>query len=306
MPFDLRPILADLLELYRGAATTKGLVVTLALPEGGLIGLGDPFRLRQVAANFLSNAIKFTSQGSVSLGAGLADDGAGGRVLTVSVTDTGQGIKPEVAARLFQPFTQGDVSTSRKFGGTGLGLVICKRIAEAMGGGVGLDSAEGAGATFRISLPFPATDLPPVNAQAEVKAAAPAAGQKRTPRRVLLADDDEVNRQVISGMLRRAGHEIATVEDGRQAVDAVLAGDFDLVLMDMQMPVMDGPEATRAIRALQPPKSTIPIIGLTADALIENRGTYLMAGLDELLTKPIRAVDLVAAVDRVAASGRRP
>ena len=300
VPFDLRPVLSDLSQLYGTAATTKGLALTLAMPEGNLTGLGDMFRLRQVVVNFLSNAIKFTQQGGVTCTASLAEGGAEGRRLTVSVSDTGPGITPDVAARLFQPFSQGDTSTSRNFGGTGLGLAICKRIAEAMGGTVGLRSTEAAGATFWLEIPFPATALAAVNLQTEAKTSVP---RETRPRRILLADDNEVNRLVIGNMLRRAGHEVALAEDGQEAVDAVVAQDFDLILLDMQMPVLDGREATRAIRAMLPPKGSIPIAALTADAMTENRGSYMKAGLNELLTKPIRATDLQAAVERL--TGKR-
>jgi CheY-like chemotaxis protein len=220
------------------------------------------------------------------------------RRLAISVSDSGPGMSADTREHLFQPFFQGDGSTTRRHGGTGLGLAISKRIAEAMGGTIGVESVQGQGSTFRLEVPFPENDGRPLVWETRHSEPVQPASPALVRRRVLLADDDEVNRLVIGGMLRRIGHDVVFALDGRQAVREVSRQEFDLVIMDMHMPEMDGSEATRAIRTLAGAKGRVPVIGLTADAIAENRAQYLGAGLDELLTKPISATDLAAAIRR--------
>jgi signal transduction histidine kinase/CheY-like chemotaxis protein len=298
VPFDLQPIIHDLGAIQRVVASAKG--ISLVVEGGGdrpLVGLGDPSRLRQILNNFLSNAIKFTALGQVTLNVETVGQ-HDARHLKISVADSGPGISADTKERLFQPFFQADASTTRKHGGTGLGLAISKKIAEAMGGRIGVDSEPGFGAIFWVETPFPETDLHPVNADMPSNALVAAVADHGEPKRILLADDDEVNRLVIGGMLRRGGHQVSFALDGREAVREVQDNDYDLVIMDMHMPEMDGIEATRAIRTLMSGRSQIPIIGLTADAIVENRPQYLAAGLTDLLTKPIGANDLIAVVRR--------
>lgn len=298
IPCDLQPIIRDLAGMQSVVARAKGISLTVEGNTQPLVGLGDPNRVRQILDNFLSNAIKFTALGGVRMEVKLESRG-NQRRLKVGVADSGPGVTPEAQEQLFQPFFQADASTTRKHGGTGLGLAISRRIANAMGGEVGIDSEIGQGALFWLDMPFPATDLPPVAIEErgadELQAELIEPSQGKA---ILLADDDEVNRLVIGGMLRRVGHRVSFAMDGRQAVREVGRQDFDLVIMDMHMPELDGIEATRAIRTFSDGKAKIPIIGLTADAISENRPTYLAAGLDALLTKPIGAADLLAAVRR--------
>jgi CheY-like chemotaxis protein len=297
--FDLKPVVDDLQHVQAVVASSKGIALSVRGAERQMIGLGDPDRLRQILNNFLSNAIKFTALGGVEVTLSTAGEAAARR-LTISVTDSGPGMPADTRDNLFKPFYQGDATSTRRHGGTGLGLAISKRIAEAMGGGIGVKSEMGRGSTFWLDVPFPENDGRPLSSDGRLAepqfqfAAAPAVAKKR----LLLADDDEVNRLVIGGMLRRIGHDVVFALDGRQAVREVTRQEFDLVIMDMHMPEMDGIEATRAIRTLSGAKARIPVIGLTADAIVENRPQYLASGLDELLTKPISASDLAAVIRR--------
>lgn len=296
VPFDAKMVIDDLQQIQSVVASAKGIGLSVLGAERPLIGLGDPSRLRQILNNFLSNAIKFTNMGGVQMEVRLEGEGEG-RKLRVVVIDSGPGMSAETRDHLFQPFFQADASTTRRHGGTGLGLAISKRIAEALGGGVGVTSEQGRGSTFWLEVPFPPSDGRPValdgRGAAETQQAPP-----MIKRRILFADDDEVNRLVIGGMLRRIGHDVVFALDGRQAVREVTRQDFDMVIMDMHMPEMDGVEATRAIRTLSSAKARIPIIGLTADAIVENRAHYLSSGLDDLMTKPISATDLGEVVRR--------
>jgi signal transduction histidine kinase/ActR/RegA family two-component response regulator len=298
IPVDLAPVIQDVGAIQRAAAAVKGISLVITGADLPLVGICDPARLRQIFENFLSNAIKFTALGGVKMTVateGVRDQ----RILRAIVQDSGPGIAPAAREQLFQPFFQADSSTTRKHGGTGLGLAISKRIAEAMGGQVGVETAPGHGATFWLEIPFRETELPPVNLVDDQNADPFARWRgKIAAKRILLVDDDEINRMVIGEMLQRVGHHISCAFDGRQAVNEVAANPFDLIVMDMHMPEMDGSEATRAIRRMGGEKATMPIIGLTADAIAENREQYLLAGLTELLTKPIGAADLLAAIQR--------
>ncbi|HMA49833.1 MAG TPA: ATP-binding protein [Magnetospirillaceae bacterium] len=297
--FDLKPVVDDLQQIQSVVTAAKGIGLSVRGTERPLIGLGDPDRLRQILNNFLSNAIKFTALGGIEVVVQTAGEGSARR-LTISVTDSGAGMASDTRDNLFKPFYQGDASTTRRHGGTGLGLAISKRIAEAMGGSIGVKSEQGQGSTFWLDVPFPENDGRPLSSDGRTDGQQdlPLAAPPPIKRRLLLADDDEVNRLVIGGMLRRIGHDVVFALDGRQAVREVTRQEFDLVIMDMHMPEMDGIEATRAIRTLSGPKARIPVIGLTADAIVENRPQYLASGLDELLTKPISSTDLAAVIRR--------
>jgi signal transduction histidine kinase/ActR/RegA family two-component response regulator len=297
VPFDAKLVIDDLRQIQGVVATAKGIGLSVEGAGQPLIGLGDPGRLRQILNNFLSNAIKFTAMGGIQLKVWIEGEGDA-RKLKLSVTDSGPGMDAEARDHLFQPFFQADGSTTRRHGGTGLGLAISKRIAEAMGGSVGVTSEPGRGSTFWLEIPFPPSGEAPINLEGGAVLARPQPVLPQIKRRILFADDDEVNRLVIGGMLRRVGHDVVFALDGRQAVREVTRQDFDMVIMDMHMPEMDGVEATRAIRTLSSAKARIPIIGLTADAIVENRAHYLSSGLDDLFTKPISASDLAEVVRR--------
>jgi len=282
--FDLGALLQALQGSYATLASAHGLALRVETSSQA-IGhvIGDPLRVRQIASNFLANAIKFTANGWVALRAS-RPDGQGTPRLRLEVQDTGPGIAEALRARLFQPFTQGDDSTTRRFGGTGLGLSICRELAALMGGQVGVDSAPGQGSTFWAELELPPTAAPPLRAPSRGAGDTGLAG-----RRVLMAEDNPVNMMIAVAMLEGWGVQVAQAADGAEAVAAVeraaAAGHpYDAVLMDVQMPVMSGHEATRCLRQRG---HALPVIALTAAALVTERDTALAVGMNDFLTKPI-------------------
>ena len=308
--FDLGALLHNLQRSYATLADARGLVLELqlateVLPAGQLSRhvRGDALRLRQVLSNYLGNALKFTAAGQVVLRAQrLPGPGqAPGDVVRFEVQDTGPGITPEVQARLFEPFTQADQSTTRRYGGTGLGLSICRELAALMGGQVGVHSQPGAGCTFWAELPLPVVDDGTLDAAAMPHAdLADDSNTSLQGRRVLMAEDNAVNMMIAVALLEAWGLQVAQASDGHEAMAAVQAAaalgrPFDAVLMDVQMPRMSGHEATRALRAAG---HRLPIIALTAAALVTERDEALRAGMDDFLTKPIDADRLRAALRR--------
>ncbi|MCC7269032.1 MAG: response regulator [Caulobacteraceae bacterium] len=299
-PFDLGVSVEACCALFEATAQAKGLDFSLSIAAGARGAfMGDAVRLRQILCNLLSNAIKFTAEGEVSLTVG-AEPTSGGAKLSFFVRDSGIGFDEETKARLFERFEQADGSITRRFGGTGLGLAISRSLAEAMGGRLSADATPGEGACFRLELELD-------RAQA-LLAAAPAqageAGVELAGRRILLAEDHATNRRVVELILGAVGVDLTCVEDGAQAVDAVSREAFDLVLMDMQMPVMDGLTAIRQIRALerQGKVAHMPILTLTANAMPEHAAASLSAGAEGHVTKPITADALLNAVQGALAS----
>lgn len=259
--------------------------------------IGDPARIRQILLNFVGNAIKFTEHGSVTLRARLEEDHDASVIVRFSVEDTGIGLSAEARARLFQPFTQADSSTSRKFGGTGLGLAISRRFAELMGGTVGVESVLGEGSTFWLRLPLQRV-LHPVTLDV------PSGKQPETPStprgamrgRVLVAEDSVPNQKIIEVQLSRIGVEYEIVSNGYEALEAMQRSRFDLVLMDCQMPDLDGFAATEAIRRLGGAAATVPVIALTAYALAGDRERCIAAGMDAYLAKPVNFATLAQVI----------
>ena len=283
--FRLHDAVKEVVDLGRGNASSKGLALDLTIQEDVPdIVVGDPTRVKQVLFNLTNNAIKFTRSGSVTIRMSMIKTMEQTASVLIDVVDTGIGMTDEQMASLFVAFTQADRTTTRRFGGTGLGLAISKRLVELMGGGISVESKPDVGTTFRITLPFGIEDA--AEFLSDTVVSSPPA-QPARQLRILLAEDNRINRMLVQSMLRKSGHEVTVAEDGFQALNAVIAGDFDIVLMDMQMPEMDGEEATAAIRALPPPKNRIPVLALTADVMVEHRGRYLRAGVDDLVAKPI-------------------
>jgi signal transduction histidine kinase len=292
--FDLPKLIESTVRLLEPRAAAKGLALRFAWPAAAPRHIrGDPTRLRQVLLNLVGNAIKFTDRGQVEIRVAGWRVEAGRLRLRVAVDDTGPGIADEIRPRLFEMFSQGDATTSRRFGGTGLGLAICRRLLDAMDGSIGVDSAPGAGASFWFEIApalAPAETAPPPSAPAP---------QPTRLARVLVADDVATNRRLIEAILAHLGHGGVFVENGRQAVEAVQRERFDVILMDMQMPEMDGIEATRAIRALAGAAGETPIVALTADAMSDQREQFRAAGIDTILVKPIRWNELQSAIAAV-------
>jgi PAS domain S-box-containing protein len=318
VPFQLVDRLETVLEPLAIMARRKGLTFDFNIaPELSPVVLGDPDRIGQVLTNLVGNAIKFTHEGGISVTVGPAaaesGDAAGICRIRFAVTDTGIGILEDKQAVIFLAFTQGDGSTTRRYGGTGLGLAIAASLVRQMGGTLNVTSRPGEGSTFTAVLPF-------VRGQREAVAEDPTAGLGRLlgpaatapraewarvkasrPLSVLLVEDNPVNQRLAMEILSRRGHVVVVAENGRVALERIERRHFDIVLMDVQMPEMNGLEATRAIRVLE--RSTgrhVPIVAMTAHAMSGDRERCLESGMDEYLTKPIRAEALVAQVERLA------
>ena len=293
VPLQLVDIVGNLAALLGYKAAGKGLRLDTDMPAE-LVRLslqGDPLRLGQILFNLVGNAIKFTQQGGVTLRARVVDETADAVQMRFDVVDTGIGIEPEAQTRLFQSFEQADNSMTRKYGGTGLGLAICKRLVQMMGGEIGVESAPGAGSTFWFVVSLgkrQASAVPPMPT-----ISTQTAGQRLlmafAGTRVLLAEDEPISQEVSRGLLEDVGLVVDLAEDGQQAVDLARRQPYALILMDMQMPVLNGVEATQAIRNLgvDVPNRTTPILAMTANALNEDRQTCLDAGMSDHIAKPV-------------------
>ena len=290
--FDLEPALAGAAETYGVMARNKGLGFRLEVaPEAKGWWRGDADRIRQVVGNLLSNAVKFTAIGQVAAKVEPGPDGG----LRITVSDTGVGIAADKLPTLFEKFTQADNSATRRFGGTGLGLAICRELTQMMGGSIDVYSHEGRGSTFTADLPLD---------RAESLAAKPSVPADAAPHaehgalRVLAAEDNVTNQQVLTAVMDSLGIGVDIVQDGAQAVQAWRDGDYDLILMDIQMPGMDGIAAAREIRAIErhDGRRRTPIVALTANALTHQVEEYLAAGMDDHVAKPIEIAKLYEAM----------
>ena len=292
-PFSLREALEWSLGIYRKTALDKNVQLKLKIEEGTHDRLvGDATRLRQIVTNLISNAVKFTESGSIEVAVRIENESGHSKScqLHASVSDTGIGIPKDRMDRLFQSFSQVDASTSRRFGGTGLGLAISKRIIDLMGGDVSVESEVGVGTTFRFTIPAGIAE-PAVTVVRE-------AGKSKAARLVLVVEDNPINCVVIKRMLEKLGHGVDLVNDGATAIRRVQETDCDLVLMDVNMPGLDGLEATRRIRNLLGSRSKIPVLALTASAMENDRQECLDAGMDDYLSKPISLEALRTVIDR--------
>jgi CheY-like chemotaxis protein len=286
--FDPRAAIAEVTELMAVRARSKALTLEAHFDAGLPAAVrGDPSRLRQIVFNLLGNAVKFTERGRIDVHVSAQPLADGRCELTVAVCDTGIGIAPEALATIFDPFQQADSSTARRFGGSGLGLTLCREIAQLMQGRIEVKSEPGRGSCFRLSVPLQRGQLAAAPPPTAVRAAAASSGL-----RILVAEDNAVNQILMQSILKQLGHFCDVVANGVEAVAQVQVADYDVVLMDAQMPEMDGLAATRAIRALDLPVAAIPIIAVTANAMAEDRQAYLAGGMNAYVTKPIDVNEL--------------
>src|ERR1017187_390637 len=292
--FNLRHTLESVVQLLGIQAKAKALNLALRVsPEIPELLRGDPHRLRQILTNLVTNAVKFTERGEVAVEAALQKQADGQVTVAFRIVDTGIGMRPDEIARLFQPFAQADTSTTRKYGGTGLGLIISKQLVEMMGGKIGVHSLPGLGSTFWFTAVFETAEpevAQPVTGGVDRRNGGPVPGL-----RILVVEDNPVNREVLLAQLSRLGYQAAAVENGAEAVEALAAAGYDLVLMDCQMKAMDGFEATLHIREVH--RSDIPIVAVTADAMPADRDRCLQAGMNDYLAKPVelqRLADMLA------------
>jgi len=300
LELDVRAVVAAALEILGVRASSQGLQLGFVTdPAVPARVLGDPGRVRQVLLNLVSNALKFTHAGGVSVRLSVEEIGTPRAVVRFAVVDTGIGITEEARGRLFEPFSQADSSTTRRYGGTGLGLAICKRLVEAMGGTIGVESEPGRGSTFWFTVPL--QEAAAASAPAAAVSAVPEAIAPTAPLRILVAEDNRINQLLIVRMLEKAGHRVDVVGNGSEALAALERASYDLVLMDCQMPEMDGFEATSAIRTAERQTGAhVTIVALTANAMEGDRERCLAAGMDDYLAKPITRQALAAALGRIA------
>ena len=293
--FDMLELMGDLQQLFEHLAAQKGVQLDLTTLNGvPRVLRGDSLRLRQVLNNLVNNAVKFTPRGMVSLRASCRENTGGKMLVRFEIEDTGVGIAPEVLPRLFTLFEQGDVSTTRRYGGTGLGLALSQQLVALMGGMLAVKSQVGVGSLFSFSLWFERGGTPlveaPINNDALTRSTHP----------VLVVDDNAINLRVACGLLEKAGYVTESASNGREALEKVQAHRYALVLMDCHMPVMDGFEATERIRGLDSDASLTPIIALTASALPEELEACRRAGMNDCLTKPVSMKMLQRVLGQVA------
>jgi two-component system, sensor histidine kinase len=281
---DVRALAQSVLDFAQPQARAKGLAARLVVaPDVPQRLIGDPVRLRQVLSNLTDNAVKFTAAGGIALEITREETPANSGALHFALRDTGIGIEATVLPRLFTDFQQADASIGRRFGGTGMGLAICRRLVEGMQGTIAVESQLGAGSCFHFTLPFGLTQ---------------AASNRRCegPIRVLLADDDRTSRMIVAKMLERWGCLVEIASNGAEAVASVRSNEHDVVLMDVRMPTLDGLRATRAIRSLVGAARDIPVIALTAEVSATERKRCLSSGMCEIIYKPVESQRLFAAI----------
>ncbi len=309
VPGDLLHTVSRTLQLFDAQAEEKGLTLRLRHDPAFPTRLGyDPVRVRQCVSNLVSNAIKFTSHGAVEAHVSASVGPQGGWLVSIAISDTGIGMSADTQARLFEVFTQADGAITRKFGGTGLGLAISRQLARMMGGDIIVRSEDGRGSTFCLTF-----------AAAEVEALAPAEGEQVGSRsmpeptgqqlrgiRLLLTDDNAINRQVIKLFLAPQGMEIVEASHGQEALDLLASQRFDIVLLDIHMPVMDGRETIRRIRKSEESWQSTPVIALTADAMAGDREKFIAMGMSDYISKPVDQRELVSKIAKFTARNAVP
>jgi len=294
LPFAPARVVTELTSLFAARASERGVLLAPDLHEDLPAAVqGDPIRLRQILGNLVGNAVKFTAKGTIIVRAKAAPAEGAGHRLRFEVADTGCGIEPAMAERIFEPFTQADGSTSRRHGGTGLGLAICRNLTALLGGEIGIDSTPGKGSTFWVELPFGI-------AEGEVAESGPETmTEEMLSLHVLVAEDNQVNQHVLAAHLRKLGCTWTMTANGREAVEAARAHRFDAILMDGQMPEVDGFAAAQQVRLLTGAAGKVPIIGVTACAFEEDKRRCIDSGMQSVLTKPFTTRELREALQGV-------
>lgn len=307
--FNLHELIEDTCRLFRESGDGKSIsqvTLTCSYAEDFPIrARSDPTRIRQVLVNLVGNAMKFTSEGNVTVEGSVTNDLKGERLLRFAVTDTGIGVPDDQIETLFADFTQVDTSITRNFEGTGLGLSICKRLVALMGGDIGVESRVGKGSTFWFTIPY----IEPLT-KGNVDSRQSGTGEDHSPGnsalRILVAEDNDLNQQIIKAVLTRLGHEVDVASDGAEMISMHEKGNYDMILSDIRMPKVSGTDATKTIRLMKGNRALTPIIALTADLMEENRAGYLAAGMNHVVAKPIDARELARAIDTVMGSAATP
>lgn len=294
--FDLSGMISDTERFWRAQVAGKGLALRATALEPGQWLRGDPYRLRQILNNLMSNAIKFTARGEIAVEVAVTSLGSGERAVTITVRDEGAGIAPEAMDRLFTPFAQGSSEVARTYGGTGLGLKVSRDLARLMGGDLTVESTPGAGAVFTLSLRLAVGE--PVTGDEATAIPAP---ELQPSLRILAVDDHEINRRTLALVLQPLGVELSTASDGLLALDLLARQAFDVVLMDVNMPGIDGNETTRRLRASGGPNAAIPVIGFSAGTEAEQIAACRAAGMTDWLAKPLEPHRLYDALHRAVA-----
>lgn len=300
VPCNLREVIEECLRPQSAKAQQKG--IGLRYTCGSTVTVtGDPLRLRQIVNNLVSNAIKFTETGKVSVTQSCTEPVEGKTVVRIEVADTGAGIPADKLALIFDKFTQADSSISRKYGGTGLGLAITRRLIELQGGTISVESEVGTGSRFIVEIPFEVVADAELAVEPATRIAAPPSSAEGHAR-LLLVEDNAVNQRVVLAMLRKKGYMLEVANNGQEALDILARSSFDVVLMDVQMPVLDGLETTKALRADARWKH-LPVIAMTAHAMNGDKERCLGAGMDAYLTKPLKAPLLIETIERYLLAG---
>jgi two-component system, sensor histidine kinase len=298
-PSCIEEVVADIAMIWEKQAHARGLTLAWSCtPAAAALRAFDADRVRQVLGNLLSNAHKFTTRGGIEIHADVVDADGGEDLLRISVRDTGEGVAEADQERVFEPFEQADLSTRRRQGGMGVGLHVARKLARAMGGDLALESERGAGSVFILCVPAP-------KARPEPVLRPPTELASHGTHSILCVDDNPRNLLVVTRLLEAAGHEVTACESGRAALDIVAKRPFDLVLLDMVMPEMDGLDVIAQLRAMPGPNQGTPVVACTANVLPEQIRSYLAAGVESVVGKPIEVRGLLEAVSAAALSRSR-
>lgn len=299
VPFDVKELVDGVFAITGAAASEQGVTFNAVVaPHVPRFLIGDPVRLRQILMNLASNAVKFTDDGTVTLSIDVRDRTDEHVSLAFQVADTGIGMTEEEQETLFQRFSQADTSTTRRYGGTGLGLSICKELCELMGGQIWVRSRKGHGSTFGFVLDYDLADVVSLARLEEPPEFCWRDDEADRPLNLLMAEDNRVNQKVARSILLKMGHHLTIVPNGVEAVEAAKTGQYELILMDIHMPEMDGVEATRRIRKLRGEIASIPIVAITANAMVGDREKYLASGMDDYISKPVKPKDIAVVLQR--------